>query len=244
MKPTGGGIILRALFGSTVPSKDQWNKENRRLPRHTPDNPCPQETATQVAEPMAIKHNTITDPLIQIAGRINDVPVLSDGVYHIDSFILGVPKTAIIVGLQDDFKRKYRRASNVNIDYETENDDEIMTAISNNTSSPYSEQGSEEQICYAINAESDEFVIVPQRSLPSRCKWHSNLLATADIQDDLSGSSTSYTSNSSQSPQTANTVSSTAGDMKYLTANTAGDKLQYQCFCDNQQKHNDSVLCV
>uniref|UniRef100_A0A1B0BNW6 Uncharacterized protein n=1 Tax=Glossina palpalis gambiensis TaxID=67801 RepID=A0A1B0BNW6_9MUSC len=165
---------------------------------------------------------------------IYDVPVLSDGIYHIDSFILGVPKTAIIVGLQDDFKRKYRRDSNINIDYETENDDEIMTAISNNTSSPYSEQGSEEQICYAINAESDEFVIVPQRSLPSRCKWHSNLLATADVQDDFSASSTSYTSNSSQSPQTANTVSSTAGDMKYLTTNTANDKLQYQCFCDNQ----------
>ncbi|XP_046803472.1 uncharacterized protein LOC111675712 isoform X2 [Lucilia cuprina] len=34
---------------------------------------------------------------------IREVPVLSDGIYHIDSFILDAPKTAICVGLQDDF---------------------------------------------------------------------------------------------------------------------------------------------
>uniref|UniRef100_A0A1A9WGP4 Uncharacterized protein n=1 Tax=Glossina brevipalpis TaxID=37001 RepID=A0A1A9WGP4_9MUSC len=163
-----------------------------------------------------------------------DVPVLSDGIYHIDSFILDVPKTAIIVGLQDDFKRKYQRDNSVNVGYETENDHEIMTAISSNTSSSYSEHGSEEQICCTITAESDEFAIVPEKLPPSRCKWHSNLLVTADVQDDFSASSTSYTSNSSQSPHTVNTISSTAGDMKYLTANTANEKLQYQCFCDNQ----------
>uniref|UniRef100_A0A6P4ENN8 Uncharacterized protein LOC108045102 isoform X2 n=1 Tax=Drosophila rhopaloa TaxID=1041015 RepID=A0A6P4ENN8_DRORH len=34
---------------------------------------------------------------------IRDVPALSDGIYHIDSFILDAPKSAIFVGLQNDF---------------------------------------------------------------------------------------------------------------------------------------------
>ncbi|EDV47195.1 uncharacterized protein Dere_GG17784, isoform A [Drosophila erecta] len=34
---------------------------------------------------------------------IRDVPALSDGIYHIDSFILEAPKSAIFVGLQNDF---------------------------------------------------------------------------------------------------------------------------------------------
>uniref|UniRef100_A0A1I8NNB6 CUB domain-containing protein n=1 Tax=Stomoxys calcitrans TaxID=35570 RepID=A0A1I8NNB6_STOCA len=38
---------------------------------------------------------------------IRDVPVLSDGIYHIDSFVLGAPKPAIFVGLQDDYKLRY-----------------------------------------------------------------------------------------------------------------------------------------
>lgn len=37
-----------------------------------------------------------------------EVPVLSDGIYHIDSFILDAPKTAICVCLQDDFKYCYK----------------------------------------------------------------------------------------------------------------------------------------
>ncbi|XP_016923273.2 uncharacterized protein Neto isoform X2 [Drosophila suzukii] len=34
---------------------------------------------------------------------IREVPALSDGIYHIDSFILDAPKSAIFVGLQNDF---------------------------------------------------------------------------------------------------------------------------------------------
>ncbi|EDW65903.2 neuropilin and tolloid-like protein 2 isoform X2 [Drosophila virilis] len=34
---------------------------------------------------------------------IRDVPALRDSVYHIDSFVLGAPKSAIFVGLQNDF---------------------------------------------------------------------------------------------------------------------------------------------
>ncbi|XP_037932467.1 neuropilin and tolloid-like protein 2 [Teleopsis dalmanni] len=37
---------------------------------------------------------------------IRDVPVLGDGIYHIDSFLLSVPKTAIFVGLQNDWTQK------------------------------------------------------------------------------------------------------------------------------------------
>ncbi|KAM7348824.1 neuropilin and tolloid-like isoform 2-T5 [Cochliomyia hominivorax] len=69
---------------------------------------------------------------------IREVPVLSDGIYHIDSFILDAPKTAICVGLQDDYKLHYKPHSYLH-DYTVNGHDNMKSIdmeedISSNTS--------------------------------------------------------------------------------------------------------------
>lgn len=51
--------------------------------------------------------------------------MLSDGIYHIDSFILDAPKAVICVGLQDDYKLSYR--SGYEPDYPASGHDNVMS---------------------------------------------------------------------------------------------------------------------
>lgn len=132
-----------------------------------------------------------------------DVPVLSDGIYHIDSFVLDAPKSGIFVGLQDDYKLRYSPdhcSGHENIMALDINDDH---SCSSSAGEDHSDSDTSQVDANSINCctaypvddtlagpttiashdgvfhfDNDEFIIVPQvpqKLITSHCNLHSGL---------------------------------------------------------------------
>ncbi|XP_073834477.1 neuropilin and tolloid-like isoform X2 [Musca autumnalis] len=173
---------------------------------------------------------------------IRDVPVLSDGIYHIDSFVLDAPKSAIFVGLQDDYKLRFspgHHSGHENImAIDMINDDlsSISSALEGHSFSETSQVDANSINCCSaypgddtltdhhhhhhtsshdgvIHFDNDEFIIVPQ--VPQKLiTSHCNLHSGHAIIS--SSSSEGSSNNSSQSPQDL-----TSEEMNYHPTATA-----------------------
>ncbi|XP_075154555.1 neuropilin and tolloid-like isoform X2 [Haematobia irritans] len=157
---------------------------------------------------------------------IRDVPVLSDGIYHIDSFILDAPKPAIFVGLQDDYALRCSPGREPSSGHENTmaveiNDDDSSSSsfVDDHSYSDASQmEANSIKCCTAysvddtlsspnpagghdgvIHFNNDEFIIVPQvpqNLITSHCNIHSSLARTSPTSSEQS------CNNSAQMPGT------------------------------------------